>query len=110
MLPSSHMHHIDCCIMFYRCSLAVILSWVASGTESEYVDSGEYVQEEQEQFQSEEITSRMIMALTLFLALLCLVLHFLRYISAAYHMIYRPSNIVMKPQTPPLLAIIVWLG
>nr|BAJ85111.1 predicted protein [Hordeum vulgare subsp. vulgare] len=52
----------------------------------------------------------MIVTLTPFLALLSLVLRFLRYISAAYHMIYRSSNIAMKPQTPPLLANIVWLS
>ena len=110
MLPSSHMHHIACCIMLCWCSLVVILSWVASGTESEYVDSGEFVQEEQEQFQSEEITGKMIVTLTPFLALLCLVICFHHYFSATYHMIYRPSNFAMKPQTPPLLANIVWLS
>lgn len=87
MLPSSHMHHIVCCIMFCRCLFSFILSWVASGTESEYVDSGEYVQEEQEQFQSEEITGKMTVTLTPFLALLCLEIRFLRYMLVAYHMI-----------------------
>ena len=81
------MHHIDCCIMFCRCSLAVILSWVASGTESEYVDSGEYVQEDQEQFHAEDITGKMTMNLTPFLAFLFLESRFLRYMLAAYHLI-----------------------
>ena len=87
MLPSSHMHHIACCITLCWCSLAVILSWVASGSESEYVDSGEYVQEEQEQFQAEEITGKMTVTLTPFPALLCLESRFLRYMLAAYHLI-----------------------
>ena len=81
------MHHIDCCIMLCRCSLDVILSWVASGSESEYVDSGEYVQEDQEQFQAEDITGKMAATLIPYLALLCLESRFLRYMLAAYHLI-----------------------
>ena len=87
MLPSSHTHHIVCYIMLCWCSLAVILSWVAPGSESEYVDSGEYVQDEQEQFQAEDITCKMNVTLIPYLALLCLESRFLRYMLAAYHLI-----------------------
>ena len=38
----------------------LFLCWVAPGSESEYVDPGEYVQDEQEQFQAEDITGKMI--------------------------------------------------
>ena len=81
------MYHMACCIMFCRYSLAVILSWVASGTESEYVDYGEYMHEDQEQFQAEDITYKMTVTLTPYLALLCLESRFLRYMLAAYHLI-----------------------
>ena len=69
--------------------------------ESEYVDSWEYVQEEQDQFQAEDITRKMTVTLTPFLALLCLESRFHRYMLAAYHMIYMPSAFAMKPQTLP---------
>ena len=98
-------HHHFCWYLFLAC-----LFWVASGAGIEFEESGEFMHEVQDQFHSEEITRKMIVTLTPFLALLCLVLRFFRYISAAYHIIYRPSNIAMKHQTPPLLAHIVWLS
>ena len=110
MLPSSHMHHIACCIMLCWCSLDLILSWVASGSKSEYVDSGEYVQEDQEQFQSKDITSKMTVTLIPYLALLCLDSRFLRHMLDANHLIYLPPHIAMKPKHLPLLANVVWLS
>lgn len=104
------MHHVVCCIICFWYFLDVCFCWVATGAGNEFEESGEFVQEDQEQFHSEQITSKMIVTLTLFLALLCLVIRFCHYISAANHMIYRPSNIAMKPQTPPLLANIVCLS
>ena len=83
---------------------------VATVTGNEFEESGEFVQEDEDELHSKEITSKIIVTLTPFLALFCLVIRFFRYISVAYHMIYRPSNLAMKPQTPPLLANIVWLS
>ena len=37
----------------------LFLCWVAPRSESEYVDPGEYVQDEQEHFQAEDITGKM---------------------------------------------------
>ena len=55
--------------------------------EREYLDSGEDVQEDQEQFQAEDITCKMTVTLTPYLALLFLESRFLRYMLAAYHLI-----------------------
>ena len=74
------------------------------------MDSGEYVQDEQEQFQAEDITGKMIVTLIPYLALLCLESRFLRYMLAAYHLIKMPHVIAMKPKHLPLLANVVWLS
>ena len=54
------MHH----VFVASCGVVVhwmlFLCWVAPGLESDYVDPGEYVQDEQEQFQAEDITGKMI--------------------------------------------------
>ena len=44
------------------------------------------------------------------LALLCLDSRFLRHMLAAYHLIYLPTDIAMKPKHFPLLANIEWLS
>ena len=53
------MHH----VFVASCGVVVhwmlFLCWVGLGSESEYVDSGEHVQDEQEQFQAEDITGKM---------------------------------------------------
>ena len=81
------MHH----VFVASCGVVVhwmlFLCWVAPGSESEYVDPGEYVQDEQEQFQAEDITGKMTVTLIPYLALLCLESRFLRYMLAAYHLI-----------------------
>ena len=54
------MHHVlvaSCCVVVHW---MLFLCWVAPGSENEYVDPGEYVQDEQEQFQAEDITGKMI--------------------------------------------------
>ena len=54
------MHHVlvaSCCDVVH-CML--FLCWVSPGSKNEYVDPGEYVQDEQEQFQAEDITRKMI--------------------------------------------------
>ena len=53
------MHHLlvaSCCAIVHW---MLFLCWVAPGSDSEYVDLGEYVQDEQEQFQAEFITCKM---------------------------------------------------
>ena len=61
MHPHIHpMHHVlvaSCCAVVHW---MLFLCWVAPGSENEYVDSGEYVQDEQEPFQAEDITCKMI--------------------------------------------------
>ena len=60
MLIFHLMHH----VLVASCGAVVhgmlFLCWVAPGSENEYVDSGEYVQDEQEPFQAEHITGKMI--------------------------------------------------
>lgn len=74
MLPfMPHMHHVACIIVICWCLLVVQFFCVASGGENKFEDSVEYVQEDQEQFQFEDFTCKMIMTLTPFPALLCLV-------------------------------------
>lgn len=87
------MHASFSCIILFVASCCVgvhwllCLSWVALGSESEYVDSGEHVQDEQEQFQAEDITCKMTVTLIPYLALLCLESRFLRYMLTTYHLI-----------------------
>ena len=54
------MHH----VIVASCGAAVhwmlFSCWVAPGSENEYVESGEYVQDEPEPFQAEDITGKMI--------------------------------------------------
>lgn len=60
MLNFHLMHH----VIVASCGAGVywllFLCWVAPGSESEYVESGEYVQDDPEPFQAEDITGKMI--------------------------------------------------
>ena len=60
MLIFHLMHH----VIVASCSAAIhwmlFLCSVAPGSENEYVESGEYVQDEPEPFQAEDITGKMI--------------------------------------------------
>ena len=54
------MHHVyvaSCCVVVHW---MLFLCWVEPGSENEYVDLGEYVQDEQEPFQAEDIARKMI--------------------------------------------------
>ena len=87
MLIFHLMHH----VIVASCGAAVycllFLCWVVPGSENEYVESGEYVQDEQEQFQAEDITCKMTVTLIPSLSLLCVDSHFLRHMLTATEII-----------------------
>ena len=60
-MPIFHlMHHVIVAYCGASVHWLLFLCWVAAGSENEYVESGEYVKDEPEPFQAEDITGKMI--------------------------------------------------
>ena len=60
MLNFHLMHHVIVASCGGDVHWLLLSCWVAPGSENEYVESGEYVQDEPAPFQAEDITGKMI--------------------------------------------------
>lgn len=59
MLNFHLMHHVNVAFLGAAVHWLSFLCWVAPGAETDYVESGEYVQDDPEPFQAEDITGKM---------------------------------------------------
>ena len=59
MLIFHLMHHVIVAFCGAAVHWLLFLCWVAPGAETDYVESGEYLQDDPEPFQAEDITGKM---------------------------------------------------